>query len=59
MEIGSDVKLKINGQNQPCATLNSIDDRILKLIVGKRGLLATVNVTGIIKNDDEVRLRKI
>ena len=59
MEIGSGVILKINGQNQPCATLNSIDDRILKLVVGKRGLLATVKATGIIKNNDEVKLKKI
>ena len=54
MKIGTDVVLKINGQNQPCSTLNSIDKRVLKLIIGKRGLLATVESTGIIRKDDEV-----
>ncbi|MQG04143.1 MAG: MOSC domain-containing protein [SAR202 cluster bacterium] len=58
MEIGSGVILKINGQNQPCSTLNSIDDRILKLIVGKRGLISTVKSTGIIKNGDKVKIYK-
>ena len=58
MEIGSGVILQINGQNQPCSTLNSIDDRILKLIVGKRGLISTVKSTGIIKNGDKVKIYK-
>ena len=58
MKIGSDVVLKINGQNQPCSTLNSIDKRVLKLIIGKRGLLATVESTGIIRKDDEVKIYK-
>ena len=58
MKIGTDVVLKINGQNQPCSTLNSIDKRVLKLIIGKRGLLATVESTGIIRKDDEVKIYK-
>ena len=58
MKIGTDVVLKINGQNQPCSTLNSIDKRVLKLIIGKRGLLATVESIGIIRKDDEVKIYK-
>ena len=58
MKIGTDVVLKINGQNQPCSTLNSIDKRVLKLIIGKRGLLATVESTGIIRKYDEVKIYK-
>ena len=58
MKIGTDVVLKINGQNQPCSTLNSIDKRVLKLIIGKRGILATVESTGIIRKDDEVKIYK-
>ena len=58
VKIGTDVVLKINGQNQPCSTLNSIDKRVLKLIIGKRGLLATVESTGIIRKDDEVKIYK-
>ena len=58
MKIGTDVVLKINGQNQPCSTLNSIDKRVLKLIIGKRGLLATVESTGIIRKDDDVKIYK-
>ena len=58
MKIGTDVVLKINGQNQPCSTLNSIDKRVLKLIIGKRGLLATVESTGIIRKDDEIKIYK-
>ena len=58
MKIGTDVVLKINGQNQPCSTLNSIDKRVLKLIIGKRGLLATVESTGIIRKDDDVKINK-
>ena len=58
MKIGTDVVLKIYGQNQPCSTLNSIDKRVLKLIIGKRGLLATVESTGIIRKDDEVKIYK-
>ena len=59
MKIGTDVVLKINGQNQPCSTLNSIDKRVLKLIIGKRGLLATVESTPIIRKDDEVKIYKL
>ena len=58
VKIGTDVVLKINGQNQPCSTLNSIDKRVLKLIIGKRGLLATVESTGIIRKDDDVKIYK-
>ena len=37
-------------------TLNSIDEKMLKLIIGKRGLLANVVKTGIIKKGDEVQM---
>jgi len=59
MRVGLSVVLKINGQNQPCSTLNSIDNRVLKLIIGKRGLLATVKSTGIIRENDKIELKKI
>ena len=48
--------LEITDQNQPCSTLNSIDKRILKLIIGKRGLLAKVINTGMIKKGDKVQI---
>ena len=56
LKFGVDVILEITGQNQPCATLNSIDEKMLKLIIGKRGLLANVVETGIIKKGDEVQI---
>lgn len=56
LKFGKDVILEVTGQNQPCSTLNSIDDKILKLIIGKRGILARVVETGIIKKDDEVQI---
>ena len=36
LKFGVDVILEITGQNQFCATLNSIDEKMLKLIIGKR-----------------------
>tara|TARA_B100000676_G_C18071267_1_gene844454 strand:+ start:563 stop:1036 length:474 start_codon:yes stop_codon:yes gene_type:complete len=56
LKIGKSVILEITGQNQPCATLNKIDEKILKLIVGKRGLLARVIKIGLIKKGDEVQI---
>tara|TARA_B100000678_G_C18153179_1_gene479825 strand:+ start:885 stop:1070 length:186 start_codon:yes stop_codon:yes gene_type:complete len=56
LKFGNDVILEITGQNQPCMTLNSIDEKMLKLIIGKRGLLANVVKTGIIKKGDEVQI---
>lgn len=56
LKFGKYVTLKVTGQNQPCATLNSIDERILKLIVRKRGLLATVISTGKIFPLDNISL---
>jgi len=56
LKFGDDVILEITSQNQPCATLNSIDEKILKLIIGKRGLLANVFETGIIRKGDEVQI---
>ena len=56
LKFGDDVILEITGQNQPCATLNSKDEKRLKLIIGKRGLLANVFETGIIRKGDEVQI---
>ena len=56
LKFGVDVILEITGQNQPCAALNSIDEKMLKLIIGKRGLLANVVETGIIRKGDEVQI---
>ena len=56
IKFGNNVILEITDQNQPCSTLNSIDKRILKLIIGKRGLLAKVINTGMIKKGDKVQL---
>ena len=56
LKFGNDVVLKVTGQNQPCSALNSIDEKMLKLIIGKRGLLAKVIKTGIIKKGDEVQI---
>ena len=56
IKFGNNVILEITDQNQPCSTLNSIDKRILKLIIGKRGLLAKVINTGMIKKGDKVQI---
>ena len=56
IKFGKNVILEITDQNQPCSTLNSIDKRILKLIIGKRGLLAKVINTGMIKKGDKVQI---
>ena len=56
IKFGENVILEITDQNQPCSTLNSIDKRILKLIIGKRGLLAKVINTGMIKKGDKVQI---
>ena len=55
MRFGTNVVLEVTEQNQPCSTLQSIDKRVLKLIIGKRGLLAKVIDTGIIKKGDKVK----
>ena len=56
MKFGTNVVLEVTEQNQPCSTLQSIDKRVLKLIIGKRGLLAKVIDTGIIKKGDKVQI---
>ena len=48
--------MEITGQNQPCATLNSIDEKMLNFIIGKRGLIANVFDTCIIRKGDEVQI---
>ena len=56
MKFGTNVVLEVTEQNQPCSTLQSIDKRVLKLIIGKRGLLAKVIDTGVIKKGDKVQI---
>ncbi|MEG3582219.1 MAG: MOSC domain-containing protein [Chloroflexota bacterium] len=56
LKIGKSVTLRVTDQNEPCVTLNSIDNRILKLIVGRRGLVASVESTGYIYPNDKVKL---
>ena len=56
LKFGDSVILEVTGHNQPCVTLNSIDEKMLKLIIGKRGLLANVVETGIIRKGDKVQI---
>ena len=56
LKIGKSVTLRVTDQNEPCVTLNSIDNRILKLIVGRKGLVASVESTGYIYPNDKVKL---
>ena len=58
IQIGKEVLLHVTGQNKPCAVLNVYHDSVLKSLVNKRGVTATVLQTGTVKPQDTCHITK-
>ncbi len=58
-KLGADVVLRVTRQNKPCSTLDSIDARLLKGLVGRRGVATVVEQTGVVKPGDAVEVVRV
>tara|TARA_B110000116_G_C16784097_1_gene559916 strand:- start:1088 stop:1591 length:504 start_codon:yes stop_codon:yes gene_type:complete len=58
IQIGKEVVLQVSGQNKPCGILNVYHESVVKSLVSKRGITATVIKTGIVKPEDNCHIIK-
>lgn len=52
--VGTEVALRVTGQNTPCATLSVHHKDIVKALMGIRGVTAVVVSTGVVRPGDSV-----
>ncbi|MDP3064713.1 MAG: MOSC domain-containing protein [Chloroflexota bacterium] len=50
--LGAQVVLKVSKQNRPCSTLDVYDVRLVKELLGRRGVACVVETTGVVKPGD-------
>ncbi|MDP3064823.1 MAG: MOSC domain-containing protein [Chloroflexota bacterium] len=50
--LGTQVVLKVSKQNKPCSTLDVYDVRLVKELLGRRGVACVVETTGVVKTGD-------
>lgn len=55
--LGPQVVIRVTSQNTPCSNLSALHSGIMRLVVGRRGVLATVETGGRVCPGDEVYLR--
>ena len=55
-EFEGGVVLEVTGQNSPCKNINVYHKLVVKKIYGRRGVIATVRMSGIIYSDEYVVL---
>jgi len=52
IRLGAQVVLKVSKQNRPCSTLDVYDVRLVKELLGRRGVACVVEATGVVKPGD-------